>query len=105
MLESKRPRLDRSRLPLAEAYALTGRAWRRYRDSEDGSLLIFGVYIFVLILMLGGIGIDLMRFERDRSNISTRSTGPFWRRPTSTSNSIRSRWCMTMPKRRASPAT
>ena len=37
---------------------------RRFARDEDGSLLIFGVYIFVLILMVAGIGIDLMRAER-----------------------------------------
>ncbi|GHF68277.1 TadE/TadG family type IV pilus assembly protein [Seohaeicola zhoushanensis] len=44
-------------------------ALRRFGKDEDGSLLIFGVYIFVLILMIGGIGIDLMRFERDRAEL------------------------------------
>ncbi|MCB1342395.1 MAG: pilus assembly protein [Pseudooceanicola sp.] len=45
------------------------RRMHRFRREEDGSLLIFGVYVFVLILMIGGIGIDLMRFERDRSEL------------------------------------
>lgn len=44
---------------------------RRFAREEDGTLLIFGVYIFVLILMVGGIGIDLMRFERDRSKLQS----------------------------------
>ena len=69
MFDSKDPCLGHSKLPLAGARKLTGRALRRYRDEEDGTLLIFGVYIFVLILMVGGIGIDLMRIERDRSKL------------------------------------
>lgn len=40
---------------------------RRFCRREDGALFIFALYTFVLILMMAGIGIDLMRFERDRS--------------------------------------
>ncbi|MFD3189039.1 pilus assembly protein TadG-related protein [Sedimentitalea sp. HM32M-2] len=32
-------------------------------------MLVFAVYTFLIILMVGGIGIDLMRFERDRSRL------------------------------------
>ncbi len=39
----------------------------RFGGEEDGALFIFALYTFVLILMMAGIGIDLMRFERDRS--------------------------------------
>lgn len=42
---------------------------RRFARDEDGGLLIFSVYIFIMILMVGGIGVDLMRFERDRANL------------------------------------
>ncbi len=42
---------------------------RGFRRDEDGNMLIFGVYVFVLILMVAGIGIDLMRFERDRAEL------------------------------------
>lgn len=42
---------------------------RRFARDEDGTLIVFAVYIFILILMVGGIGIDLMRFERDRSEL------------------------------------
>ncbi len=41
----------------------------RFAREEDGVLLVFGVYIFLIILMIGGIGIDLMRYERDRSEL------------------------------------
>lgn len=41
----------------------------RFIRDEEGALLIFAVYMFVLMLMVGGIGIDLMRFERDRSEL------------------------------------
>jgi len=42
---------------------------RAFAAREDGSLIVFAVYVFVIILMFGGIGIDLMRYERDRANM------------------------------------
>lgn len=39
----------------------------RFAREEDGGLIVFGVYVFLIILMVGGIGIDLMHFERERS--------------------------------------
>ena len=50
------------------AQRLAGHAWR-FAAREDGSLILFGVYVFLIILIFGGIGIDLMRFERDRANL------------------------------------
>lgn len=40
---------------------------RSFWRDENGNLIIFGVYIWVLIFMVTGIGIDLMRVERDRT--------------------------------------
>lgn len=34
--------------------------------SEEGSLIIFGLIIFVMILTVGGMGVDLMRYETHR---------------------------------------
>mgnify|MGYP000058621201 CR=1 FL=1 len=42
---------------------------RRFRKDESGTLIFFGVYVFVILLMFGGIGIDLMRVERDRAEL------------------------------------
>ncbi len=42
---------------------------RRFAQREDGVLVIFGVYVFILILIMGGIGVDLMRLERDRTKL------------------------------------
>ena len=44
---------------------------RRFAADEDGSLIIFSVYMLVIILMVAGIGIDLMRLERDRSALQS----------------------------------
>ena len=40
---------------------------RDFAREEDGALLIFGVYVFLIILMVAGIGVDLMHFERNRA--------------------------------------
>lgn len=42
---------------------------RRFHRDERGNLVIFGVYIWLLIFMVAGIGIDLMRLERDRTSL------------------------------------
>ena len=42
---------------------------RRFARDEDGALIVFGVYVFLIILLVGGIGVDLMRFERDRTKL------------------------------------
>lgn len=36
---------------------------------EDGSFIIFGLIVFVLILMAGGLGVDLMRYEAHRARL------------------------------------
>jgi len=41
----------------------------RFAREEDGVFLVFSVYVFLIILIIGGIGIDLMRYERDRSEL------------------------------------
>ncbi|WP_160114833.1 TadE/TadG family type IV pilus assembly protein [Jhaorihella thermophila] len=40
---------------------------RRFARDEDGALLIMGIFVFLIILITAGIGVDLMRFERDRA--------------------------------------
>ncbi|NIZ61973.1 hypothetical protein DL239_13410 [Sedimentitalea sp. CY04] len=42
---------------------------RTYRQAEDGVLMVPTLLIFLLMLMVGGIGVDLMRYERDRSRV------------------------------------
>ena len=48
--------------------ALRG-AFGRFRREEDGSLLIFGLFAFVMMLLLAGISLDLMRFEERRTTL------------------------------------
>lgn len=41
----------------------------RFARSEDGSILIFGLILFMLMLMLGGLAVDLMSFEAKRTDL------------------------------------
>lgn len=38
-----------------------------FKDDENGSLVIFAVFMVLMIITVGGIGVDLMRSERDRT--------------------------------------
>lgn len=40
---------------------------RAFRQAEDGSLMLFGLFLLVLMLMLGGLAVDLMRYEQRRT--------------------------------------
>lgn len=62
------PQLPRHR-PARRFRRASAALLRRFARDEDGALLIFGLYVFLIILMVGGIGVDLMRFERDRSEL------------------------------------
>lgn len=43
--------------------------WRSYKRDEEGSLAIFGLFTFVMILVLGGIGVDIVRHEQLRTEL------------------------------------
>lgn len=60
---SHQPRPDRRLETVVRRFA------HRFAKEEDGTLLIFVLYVFLIILIFGGIGIDLMRFERDRASL------------------------------------
>lgn len=42
---------------------------RRFIGEERGALIVFGLILFVLMLMIGGIAVDLMRHEKRRTEI------------------------------------
>lgn len=46
-----------------------GSSLRRFQRQEDGSLIIFGLFAFVMMLLLAGISLDLMRFEERRTRL------------------------------------
>lgn len=47
--------------------AAAGAHVRRFRQGEDGSILIFGMVLFISILLLVGMSLDVMRFESERT--------------------------------------
>ncbi len=46
-----------------------------FRRDEDGSLIIFSLFIFVMILFVAGMAVDLMRFETDRTALQNSLDG------------------------------
>lgn len=42
---------------------------RSYRDDESGSLIAFSLFIFFAMILFGGIAVDLMIYENQRTNI------------------------------------
>lgn len=41
----------------------------RFGAAEDGSVAIFGIMMFVLMIMLSGMAVDIMRYEAERTKI------------------------------------
>ena len=50
--------------------SLLGRPFRRFRRSEDGSLLVFGLFLFATFFLMSGMAVDLMRTENRRTALS-----------------------------------
>ncbi len=42
---------------------------RRFKREDDGVMVVFTVFLMLIILLVGGIGIDMMRFEMDRTRL------------------------------------
>ncbi len=42
---------------------------RRFRRNEDGSMIIFTLFLLIMMLMIGGLAVDLMRFETNRARL------------------------------------
>ncbi len=40
-----------------------------YRQREDGGILIFSLIIFVMIILVGGVAVDMMRYESERARV------------------------------------
>ena len=40
-----------------------------FRQQEDGAILIFSLIIFFLIILLGGVAVDMMRYENERARL------------------------------------
>lgn len=53
----------------AKGQPVVGPALRGFANSEAGSLTMFALCLFMLMLMIGGIAIDLMRYEHMRTSL------------------------------------
>lgn len=43
--------------------ALLRRFIRRFGGDEDGGLIVFSLYLFVVMMLIGGLAVDMMRYE------------------------------------------
>lgn len=59
----------RFRSRLTARWREANRIASQYRQDEDGSLIAFSLFIFVVMLMFGGIAVDLMIYENERTHI------------------------------------
>ncbi len=46
-----------------------GNRFRRYSRDEDGSMVVFTLFILAMMLMVGGMAVDMMRFENYRARL------------------------------------
>ena len=44
---------------------------KRFARNEDGSFIIFGLFMFVLLLLACGMGLDMMRLETARVKLAS----------------------------------
>jgi Flp pilus assembly protein TadG len=49
----------------------SGWSLARFRRDEDGAIVIFSLFLFLIIVSLGAIGVDLMRFEMERAKLQS----------------------------------
>ena len=42
-----------------------------FRRKEDGSLMIFGLYMFICMMIISGLAVDTMRAETQRTKIQS----------------------------------
>lgn len=45
------------------------RALARFRRAEGGSMIVFGLFVFVAILLVAGLAVDFMRYENTRMRV------------------------------------
>ncbi|MCB1331728.1 MAG: hypothetical protein KDK28_20685 [Maritimibacter sp.] len=62
-------RFERQRYVGAEAPATRQRAG--FLRSEDGSLIVFGLFVFLLMAVVAGMAVDFMRFETQRTRLQS----------------------------------
>ncbi len=55
--------------PTATPTAALRRRVVRFRRDEEGGFIIFTLYLFIMMLMIGGLAVDFMRYEITRSRL------------------------------------
>lgn len=61
--------MSQSNLELTKGLPLPAGAWRRFAKGESGSLTVFALCLFMLMVMVGGVAVDLMRYEAMRTSL------------------------------------
>ncbi|WP_296761732.1 Tad domain-containing protein [Sediminimonas sp.] len=61
-------RLLTSTPPATRGPSFRGRLSRFARD-EDGVMVVLSIYMFLIMLLVAGIGVDMMRFEMERTRL------------------------------------
>lgn len=54
---------------ISNARSIARRRMGAFRRDEDGSMIIFGLFMFVMMLAITGLAVDLMRFETTRAKL------------------------------------
>ncbi|MEZ5755396.1 MAG: VWA domain-containing protein [Paracoccaceae bacterium] len=52
------------------ALSVLARPFRRFRRNEEGSLLVFGLFLFACFFLMSGMAVDLMRTENRRTALA-----------------------------------
>lgn len=91
--------LNKPASPLVLAHIL--RKFSEFRSKEDGAMSIFVLFIFVMMLLFGGIAVDVMRFEMRRVALqetmdrATLAASNVVQPPTKTPQSVALEWYTT----------
>ena len=56
-------------MTVATAKFAAGTGLRRFARREDGTLAVFAMILFTLMIMMGGMAVDLMRYEQTRTTL------------------------------------
>ena len=60
---------SRTRPVRTAAFAAFTRRARRFRNDEDGAIVAFTLFALIIMLIMGGIAIDVMRHEMERARL------------------------------------
>lgn len=64
-------RSERQNVQTQRRFAACRRHAARFQRDEGGAILMFSLFMFMMIVFIGGIGVDLMRFETERAKLQS----------------------------------